>query len=239
MAAATAPSMLAQSKPATIRSIATFTVKADRVGDMEAAMKEHSAIFKKAHVDHNHTVWQSSTGPGAFVRVDYYEKWADLDRRNTDDPKLKDYQVEVARVTRRITDSFQTSTRVVDIINPDMSLPRSGEIPKMLMLWTAHVKSGKLREAIELEKSEYTPAVKSAGIKSYQFAIVRFGAPANELHAATGLDSWADLDQGNPIRKAMGDDKFRAFTEKMSALLDDYSYEVVRFRPELSYRAEK
>lgn len=239
MAAAAIPPVLAQSKPATIRSITTITAKADRADDMVAAMKEYSALLKKAHAGHSYTIWRSATGPAEYVRVDYHQTWADLDAGTASDPNLKEYRSELTRILQRITGSFQTDARMVDIVNPDVSIPRSGEPPKMLMLWTAHVKSGKMREAIELEKNEYTPAVKSAGIKSYQFAVARFGAPANELHASTGLDSWADLDQSNPIRKAMGDEKFRAFAEKMNALLDDYRYEVFRYQPPLSYIAEK
>lgn len=239
MAVAVIPPILAQSKPATIRTIMTYTVKTDRAGDMAAAIKEYNAILKKALWDKSYTMWRSTTGPTEFVRVDYHAKWAELDAVTSKDPKFKEYQNELARITLRITDSFLTSSRVVDIVNPEISLPRPAEMPKMIMVWTAHVKQGKMREAIEMEKNEYAPAVKSAGIKLYAFATTRFGAPANEVRSTTGLDSWADLDQANPVRKAMGDEKYRAFSDKMGALLDDYRYEIFRYDSELSYIAAK
>ncbi len=239
MAVAVIPTILAQSKPATIRSITSYTVKTDRAGDMSAAIKEYNAILKKALWDKSYTTWRSATGPAEFVRVDYYQKWADLDTNVSKDPKLKEYQSELARITMRITDSFLTSSRVVDMVNNDISLPRPAEMPKMIMLWTAHVKEGKLRDAIALERNEYAPALKSSGIKTYVFARTRFGGPANEIRSTTGLDNWADLDQPNPIHKAMGDEKYNAFTEKMNAVLEDYRYEIFRYDAELSYMPAK
>jgi hypothetical protein len=239
IAAAAVPPILAQSKPAAIRTIMTYTVKSDRAGDMAAAIKEYNAILKKALWDKTYTMWRSTTGPAQLVRVDYHANWADLDAVTSKDPKLKEYQTELARITLRITESFLTSSRVVDMVNPEISLPRPAEMPKMIMVWTAHVKQGKMREAIAMEKNEYAPAVKSAGIKLYAFATTRFGAPANEVRSTTGLESWADLDQANPVRKGMGEEKYRAFSDKMGALLDDYRYEVFRYDSDLSYIAAK
>jgi hypothetical protein len=53
------------------------------------------------------------------------------------------------------------------------------------------------------------------------------------------LDTWADFDQSNPIRKALGEDKYRTFADKMNTLLEDYRYDVYRFDPELSYIAPR
>src|SRR5271165_6150531 len=112
-------------------------------------------------------------------------------------------------------------------------------MPKMIRVWTAHVKQDKMQEAIDLETNEYAPAVKSAGIKNYVFSVTRMGGPANEIRDVTGIDNWAALDQPNPIRKAMGDEKFRAYSARMNALLEDYRYDVYRYEPELSYTPAK
>jgi hypothetical protein len=225
----------AQSKPANIRTITTFTVKNDRAGDAAAAIKEYNAILKKAQWDKSYTIWRSNSGPVSLVRVDYHEKWADLDRQTAADPKLKEFQVDLARITTRINESFLSIDRVIDVVNPDMSTPPGSDIPKMVMVWTAHTKPGKMREVTALEKDEFVPAVKAAGIKNYSFAATRFGGPNGEIRAVTGIQNWAGFDEPNPIRKAMGDEKYRAFSEKMGALLEDYRYDIYRFDPELSY----
>jgi hypothetical protein len=234
LAVALLSDLQAQSKPPTIRTIVTYTVRSDRAGDMAAAIKEYNAILKKAQWDKAYTIWRSTSGPGSLVRVDYYEKWADLDRQITADPKLKEYLVDLARVNTRIAESFLSSNRVIDVVNPDMST-LSSDIPKMVMVWVAHAKPGKMSEVVALEKDEYLPAVKAAGIKDYSFAATRFGGPNGEIRAVTGIQNWAGFDEPNPIRKAMGDEKYRAFSEKMGTLLEDYRYDTYRFDPELSY----
>jgi hypothetical protein len=228
-----------QTVPPPIRSVSHITVKSDRSGDMAAAIKEYNAILKKAQWDKTYTIWRSLTGAGEIVRVDYYDKWADLDKSVMKDPKIKEYQTELSRITQRITDSFQSTTRVIDLVNREISMPRPAQMPKMLMVWTAHVKEGKMQEVVNLEKTEYVPALKSAGITTYTFAHARFGAPSSEIRASTGLQNWADLDETNPVRKAMGDEKYRAFSAKMTGLLDDYHYEIYRLDEELSYIASK
>jgi len=222
-----------------IRTMTHYKLKADRMGDMAAAIKEYNGILKKALWDKSYTIWRSATGPGELVRVDYHEKWAELDTPLIREPKLKEYQTDITRIARRINDSFESSIRVIDIVNQEISLPRPAEPPKMVMVWTAHVKDGKMQDAMALEKNDYVPALKSAGFKSYIFSRARFGAPSNEIHASVGLEKWADLDQPNPVRKAMGDEKYHAFSEKMGAVLDDYRYEIYRYDPELSYIAAK
>jgi hypothetical protein len=239
-AAAIIQPMQAQQGPAPqIRATTHYTVKSDRAGDLGAAIKEYNAILKKGLWDNSYTIWRSATGPTEMIRVDYFQKWADLDKPVAQDPKLKEYQADLARIVARINESFAGSRRVVDIVNQDVSLPRTTPPPKMIMVWTAHVKQDRMREAIDMERNEYAPAVKSAGMKTYVFAIARYGAPANEIRSTIGLDGWGDLDQANPIRKAMGDEKFRGFSEKMNSLLEDYGYEIYRYDPELSYTAVK
>ena len=230
------PSTHAQdaSKPS-IRATTHYILKSDRTGDMAAAIQEYNEILKKARWDKTYTIWRSASGPAEMMRVDYYDKWADLDANTARDPKLKDYQAEITRITARINESFVSSNRVIDIVNQEASMPRPAEPPKMLMIWTAHVKADKMREAVDLEKNEYAAAMKTTGVKTYIFAVTRYGGPANEIRSSTGLDNWAAIDQPNMVRKAMGDDKYRAFTAKMDALLEDYRYDIYRYDAELSF----
>ena len=62
-----------------IRVTTRYTVRSDRTDDMAAAIKEYNAILKKAMWDKSYTIWRSVTGPAEMVRVDYHEKWAELD----------------------------------------------------------------------------------------------------------------------------------------------------------------
>ncbi len=230
----------AQDKPfPPIRVSARYVVKADRAGDLAAAIKEYNGILKKMNWDTTYTVWRSQSGPGELIRVYFVEKWADLDQDVSQDPRAKEYQVQLVQLLRRITDSFESTTREIEMVDRAASTPRAPEPPKMLMVWTAHVKQDKMRDAIEAERNEYAPAAKAAGIKAYIFSTARFGAPNNQISSSMGIGSWAEMDSANPIRKAMGDEKYRAFSEKMGTLLEDYRYDVYRLDPDLSYIAAR
>lgn len=215
-----------------IRSIRHITVKAERAGDLTAAIKEANAVFKKAGREKPIIIWRSLTGPTELLRVDYYEKFADLDSEAY--PKMKPYEGEYAAIARRILDSFAKSERVIDIVLPDLSLPRAATPPKMLMIWTARIKMDKAREFYELEKNEFLPAMKNAGVHSYNFARTRFGGPNGEVRSAVGLDNWAELDGPSLVRKGMGD-KYAAYVAKVEGMLEEYRYDIYRLDPELSY----
>jgi hypothetical protein len=223
--------MLAQPS-GNIRSIRHYTVKTERTGDLAAAIKEANAIYKKAGREKPILIWRSLTGPTELLRVDYYEKFADLDAES--DPKMKPFEAEYAVIVRRILDSFAKSERVIDVVLPDLSLPRAATPPKMLMVWTARIKMDKAREFYELEKNEFLPAMKNAGVHSYTFARTRFGGPNGEVRSAVGLNNWAELDGPSLVRKGMGD-KYAAYVAKVEGLLEEYRYDIYRLDQDLSY----
>jgi hypothetical protein len=237
VAAQPAPAQQAPFPP--IRVVTRYVVKAERSGDLASALKEYNAILKKMDWPTTYTVWRSQSGPTELLRVSYYDKWADLDKIVTQDAKAKEYQSDLTRLTQRIGQCFESATREIETVDREASTVRPAEPPKMILTWTAHVKSGKLQEAIAAERNEYAVAVKAAGIKVYQFSVARYGAPANQVRSSMALDNWADFDSANPVRKAMGDEKYRAFSEKMNALLEDYRYDVYRLDPDLTYIAGK
>jgi hypothetical protein len=222
-----------------IRVSSRYIVKAERAGDLTSAIKEYNAILKKMNWPTTYSVWRSQSGPAELIRVSYYEKWADLDKTMAQDPKAKEYQADLTRLTQRINQCFESATREIESVDRQASTSRPAEPPKMLMVWTAHAKSGKLQEVIQAERSEYAPAAKATGAKSYVFCTARYGALSNQVRSTMSLDGWADIDTPNPVRKVMGDEKYRAFTEKMNALLEDYRYDVYRLDPDLTYVAGK
>jgi hypothetical protein len=221
-----------------IRSITRYTVRPDRAGDLTAAIKEYNEVLKKAGWDKRMTVWRTLTGPSELVLVTYHEKYADLDYTRSKDPRFKDSEAEMARILARINNSFEHSERIIDVVNQDLSLPRTAEPPKMILVWTGHVKEEKMHEFLELEKNEFMPAMKNAGVKVYLFSHTRFGGTNNEYRASTGIDNWAALDGQSPIRKGLGD-KYVAYVAKMATILEDYHYEVYRLDSELSFIPSK
>ena len=69
----------ASAQPRTLRSTTEFHVKADRVGDFQAAIKEFNSILKKGSSENAYTVWAAATGPLVYLRVQHYASWSELD----------------------------------------------------------------------------------------------------------------------------------------------------------------
>ncbi len=218
---------------ANIRSVTLYTIKPDRVGDFQAAVKEFDAILLKAGSDHYGSTWLSVTGPHEYARVSYYTKWAELDVMT--DPKTKDQEGDLSRIRARIADCTLSTRRIIDEIIPELSLPPTAEIPKMIRVLVTDVRPDKVGDYRELMKNEILPAVKKGGVTSYSFAARRFGAPNTQFISVAGMDSWSDFDGGFAAEKGLGKEGYQALVVKVRMLITSSQYDVYRFQPDLSY----
>jgi hypothetical protein len=225
----------ASAQSANIRSITFYTVKPDRIGDFQAEIKEYNAILAKAGSDRYSTVWVSLTGPYEYARVQMYSKWADLDNTIDKDPKLKDQQGDLARLSTHIIECTSSWHREIDVVDPDLSLPDDGNEPKMIRVLVTQVRPDKYHEYLELQKNAIFPAVKKGGATAYNFAEKRFGEPGPEFVSVTGFNSWADLDDTIGAEKGLGKEGYRALVDQVRALIVQSEWYVYRYEPDLGY----
>jgi hypothetical protein len=221
----------------TIRSMTSISVKPERAGDFQAAVKEYVALLKKGGPDWSYTVWRSATGPGTFLLTRFYTKWAELD--NGPDPKLKELAPQIASVSARINACVERGETVISEVLNDQSLPRTNDPPKMLQVMRTRVRRDRVDDYLELLKTTVFPAVKKAELKAYGVSRVRYGAPNSEIIAVTGLNGFADLDSVSPLRKAMSDEAFKSFVAKVRGMVEETTVDLYRFSPDLSYLAGK
>ena len=229
--AAVASSAFAQD--ANIRSVTLYTVKPDRVGDFQAAIKDYAALLAKGGSTRYSSAWVSLTGPREYAIVSYYTKWADLD--TTPDPNMKDLAADQARAGMRIVACTESSRRIIDEIRPDLSLPASGEVPKMIRVLVTDVRPDKVNDYLDLVKNEILPAVKKGGVKDYTVASRRYGAPSIQFISVAGMNSWADFDGGFGAEKGLGKEGYQAMVAKVRTLISSSQYNVYRYLPDLSY----
>jgi len=232
MLGAVTASVWAQEPPA-IRSIIHFQIKPDKVGDWIAAEKEIAALRTKGGSDRGYTVWQAITGPREFIIVRYHSKWAELDL--VDDPKMTAHAGAMTALAARINSCVESAWREIHSMQPDLTLPRPAEMPKMVRTARITVAPGKMDEVLSTMKSVTVPAMKSAGVTSYGVGRVRYGAGTNQILSHIGFSSWADLDGPSPVEKAAGRDAYLKYVEKIGTLTKRTEWTVYRFRPELSY----
>ncbi len=229
----------AQAQDLKYRSVARYRLKPERAGDFALNVKEYISVLKKANPNDAFSMWTSVTGPMEYVLVSYHAKYAELDQNPQQDPKLKDVAAQLAAIGSRINACVETGDRYVDEVQTDLSLPRTGEMPKMVRMLRAKVKPDQINNYINLVKAESLPAMKKAGVPVYLTTRVRYGRPGNEFHSVTALDNWAALDSQSPRVKAMGEAAYQQYLGKVLPMLEEYEYNLYRYVPDMSYTPAK
>lgn len=179
------------------------------------------------------SVWLSQSGPHEYVRVQFYLKWAELDAPL--DTKLKEHSLDLVRMESRISNCAEASATIIDVVHPEMSLPRSTAIPKMMRTLRVRVPPEKINEYITLIQNEMLPAVKKAGLHSYEVVQRRYGAPMSEFLSVYGEDGWAGQDQPFAIAKAIGSQAWQQYLAKARAISIENEENVYLLQPDLSY----
>jgi hypothetical protein len=217
-----------------IRSIVRMIVIPGHVGDYQAAVREFNEVLKKAGWPQPRTSWRSTTGPNEFASTIYWRSLADLDKVMSEDPKLKEYAGQLTAISARIAACIEHSERIIDEIQPDLSIPGS-EVPPMVRVLRAVVKPDRVADFLTLLRSELFPAVQQSGLKSYVVSRTHYGGPATEFRLVMGIGKWADLAALSPIQVAMGGTKYVSFQQKWASMVVEYQADVYRFQPDLSY----
>lgn len=234
LAAAVAASLLTSaSAQANIRSVTFYTVKPDRLSDFQAHIKEYQALLAKGGSVRYSTVWLSLTGPRTWALARYYKTWAELDAGP--EAAMKEQATELAQINTRIGDCIESSRRTIEEVDPGLSLPDSGSVPKMLRVLVTQVRPDKFADYRALAKSDILPAVKKSGAKDFTMAQGRYGEPSATMTSVLGFNSWAELDEGLGAEKGLGKDGYAALLMKTRPLVVSSEYDVYRYQPELSY----
>jgi hypothetical protein len=216
-----------------IRSINFVSVKPDRIGDFQAELKELHAIMKKDNSTRYSSVWVSLTGPREYAIVTYHDKWSELDAGA--DPATKEDAADLARLQTRMIDCAASWRRTIEEIQPDLSLPMSAEMPKMVRVLTTLVRPEKYKEYLDLVKTDVLPAAKKGGLNTYIFAEARYGAPNTQVSSVIAMNKWAELDEPIGVEKGLGKEGYQALLVKIRPLIVQAESNEYSFQPDLSY----
>jgi hypothetical protein len=110
--------------------------------------------------------------------------------------------------------------------------------PVFVRLNIVEIRPEMMAEYVALQKAETIPALQKAGMP-YRNAW-RTGAFGSTFMVAyiTPIKSFAQLDEPNPIVKAMGEEAARAYMAKMAKLITSQRLYALRDRPDLGLRTE-
>jgi hypothetical protein len=139
----------------------------------------------------------------------------------------------VTRAERCISRSVTYAVRSL----PDLSKPLApDQKPGLMVVNVAHVFPGREQDYVNTMKSDFLPHFDEAKIH-YASGSLTFGGENGFLHVFY-VPSFAELDKGSPVMRALGPEGAVAVTAKLSGVVSSSSLWIARVVPELSYRPE-
>lgn len=109
--------------------------------------------------------------------------------------------------------------------------------PPLVHVQTIDLIAGKGGDFSNLIVQEYLPALKKAGVTDYLVFAATYGGPGSRRSIVQYLSKYADLDQQNPIARAIGQEGAQKLNLKRTALTQQAESAVYRLVPALSYGA--
>ena len=147
--------------------------------------------------------------------------------KGDDDPALT---ALVRRAERCI--SGRTSYAVRNL--PDVSNPLAeGKQPGLMVVNVARVFPGREQDYVNVMKSDFLPHFDEAKVH-HVTGVLAFGGENGFLHVFY-VETFAELDKGSPVMRALGPEGASAVTAKLSGIVSSSALWVARVIPELSF----
>lgn len=143
----------------------------------------------------------------------------------------------MAAAFKRSPNCIESVETVIEQVMPKLSIKRSGAMPPMVRVLRTRVRPDKAAEFMALVNNEVMPGMKKGGAGFYTFSRVSFGPRGQEFTPVMPVNGWADLDQPNPLRKALGEEGFQKLSAKRASIALSSDSEICRYRADLSYIA--
>jgi len=220
---------------APVRRVLVTTIRPDRIGDFEAAVKQYVEAYAKVPGVGSVAVMQSLTGTRHYLQIRDAARWSDLDPNPVS--KALAANLDLVRINERIRGCVEGSTMLVEELLPELSTTTTpSEPPTMIRMARSRIRSDKTAEFEAIVRNELLPGSLKAGVKSFSVRRVRFGGPTTDYYISTRVDSWADA-TADKLSKAMGAEAYRAMVAKLTAITTSRDINLYRFRQDLSYHA--
>ena len=217
-----------------------FHIKPDMVAEYEELVKNEAIPAEKKGGVKWRATWQTANfGEGfVYIAATPIENFAQYDSPSA---FVKALGEEGARAYLAKARRFITSQQASAVLErPDLSYPGKMTGPaKMAVVNFVQIAPGRNMEYENLIKTDVLPAMKKADVLAYLVSQTVLGGNANEYVGVTVLDKYADLDKGNPLLRALGQDGFNKYLQKTAGIIVHQERIVVRYRADLSFMPEQ
>jgi hypothetical protein len=235
MLATALPSFAQMPAPAMVAT-ARIEVKRDRIPEFEEVEKQVTASYKKAaSTDQFRVVYRAVVGNTAeyWVLTPLY-KFAD---RDADSPYDKmTTERERAMRAARLAPYVESVRTSIERAIPELSVTSPGTPfpPTWVRYIRVRVRPGTTEQLIAAVKTDVLPAMKKLN-GELRVRQTLYGGNANDFIVASGFEKWSELDDAAALPKAMGDETFRKFEDKIHAIETNVEEYIMAYQKDLSY----
>jgi hypothetical protein len=122
---------------------------------------------------------------------------------------------------------------------PDLSyIPDPAYEPKMAILTRVEVNADKLADFETFIKNDWIPALKQGGGKYYAVSQVVYGGTTTLYFTLVGIDTFADLEKGHPVTRAIGEDGLMKLMTRIGGFEHHIERNIIRLDPDLSFEVK-
>jgi hypothetical protein len=219
-------------RPAPWMQLNVLDVEPSKVDEFLAVQRELTERAKKAK-----TPWRTVSRTEVFG--DSYRFFiatpvrslAEFDRRPEADPAL-------APILNRLRQCLRGRTSYAVRNMPDVGNPLpEGERPDLMVVNVARVAPGREQDYLNIMTADFLPHFNEADVHHVTGALT-FGGESGFVHVFY-YPSFAELDKGSPVMRALGAEGAQAVTAKFSGIVTKSELFIARLVPELSYGPEK
>lgn len=228
---------MAQGNPPLL-SVARIQVKPDRMTEFIEIQKKITEAFKKGGAPLRVVLRGNLGNPNEVLTISPMNSYAERDTTGSPIRKAMTDAEWAALFARR--DQCVVSVRAtMEQTLPDMGIapPPGNALPKMVREVRTMVRVGMADQYMAAVKNELVPAYKKMGVTYLRARRVQYGGSRTEFSSGWGFDKWSDLDTvAGSLQKAMGDDAYKKYTDKMATLIANSQYLVWTVVADASYR---
>lgn len=225
--------------PPTFLLLTLVDVKPDMMADYVALQKNETIpTLQKGGVE-----WRDAWRTGAFgtnytfAFVAPIKSFADMDAPNPIEKALGEEgaRAYMAKIAKLVNGSRRYALRM----RPDLGYkPEGVPMPKLAILASVEVVSGRTMEYEGLLKTDWAPALKKAGVPMYLVSQVVMGGSVSEYYTLTPLENYGQLDKGHPIQQTLGETGLNKLMARMGPSVHHAERSIIRYDEELSFKTK-
>jgi len=233
--------LAAQQKSDNVARVTAWKIKPGMVQQFEQGLKRHNEFHHKQQDKSAFYTFQviSGEGTGIYLRVAVGRNWEDFDAEE------KTAAADAADSATNVLPYIEGGITRYYVFLPDVSRPTAGDEPSALAsVLTFHLKIGQTEDFLYSIRKIHEAIGKTNWPVNYEWYTLVNGGEGPTFVLVLPRKNWADFKEpaksfDKMLDEAFGHHEAELLLKHLDSTIHSEGSEIVRYRPDLSYRPEK